>query len=313
MNGRFLNFNITRENRKHNVIDDCLVSVKNENSNAIFKPVLSNLPMGNISKYPQLPKLYKKFKTHICGFRELIFGMGSDSLLKDLFLVLDYDSIQVFDLSYQMAIVYNKLLSKDIRVNSFLFKNDEFTLKEDIRKLGGDILYLVRPHCPTGYILPFSEIKPLSHHFKYIIIDEAYVNPLQIDWNLFNIPNVILVKSFSKLGGVPGLRLGYCLTGDTNVIERLQKIAPLYDISTPAANYLNWILDNPYFLPIHESHLDKTYNILKTYATFSLKCANFALLQPADRFFGKRYTIDGQTFSRVTLTDAANASKLLLL
>lgn len=317
MISEFFNFdNITRQKRSVSTFDADLISLKNENSVFVYTEVLKNLKIGPIQKYPIILPLKERFKQNITSFHEPVFGMGSDGILKDLFFILNYKSIQILEFSYKMAEVYNQLLSKEIRINKFGInkknKSNLFKLTNNIVGLGGDVLYLVNPHCPTGFYLNAEQIRDLSHHFKHIIVDEAYTNPFKIDWDVYNIPNVIIVKSFSKLGGAPGIRLGYCITGDTQILEKMQKISGLYEISTPAAHFLNWLLDNPFYIEIFEMNLKKGFNFLQEYATFSLMCGNFALLQPAERFLGPRYEIDGEVFTRVTLTDEEHASQLIL-
>ena len=148
MNERFLNFNIERLQRKPDNLGRVL-SLKNENSNSKFSEKFEEFTKGNISKYPQLADLYTEWTSYITNFQDIVFGFGSDGILRDLFNILEYNSIQMLNHSYEMGKVYNQILSKKIITNDFTFDGKIFSLKEKIADLGGDILYLVSPHCPT--------------------------------------------------------------------------------------------------------------------------------------------------------------------
>jgi histidinol-phosphate aminotransferase len=307
-----MNFAVKRISWKDVNFSTGLTSSKNENSNQVFIDALSSKGLGGLEKYPNIAQCYNQL-IHYFQIEpdSIIFGFGADQLLKDLFVVLDYNSIQIFNHSYELATVYNQILNKSVLLNDYIF-DGEFKVKTPIESVGGDILYLVNPHCPTGIELYVEEIEILATKFKYIIIDETYTNPLNIDHRLLKIDNVIVVKSFSKIGGVPGLRFGYCLA-NKSIIDKLRTIKPLYEMNSISVKYLNYILHNPQVLDDHLIEMGKTYDILKAInGGFSVSVGNFATFEHFGKLSGKFYSIDGKTFVRTTLTDVDNYKRLLL-
>ncbi|MBU5229218.1 pyridoxal phosphate-dependent aminotransferase [Intestinimonas butyriciproducens] len=47
-------------------------------------------------------------------------------------------------------------------------------------------------------------------------------------------PNLLLLRAFTKCYAMPGLRLGYCITSDTGLLDRLSRCAQPWSVSAPA-------------------------------------------------------------------------------
>jgi histidinol-phosphate/aromatic aminotransferase/cobyric acid decarboxylase-like protein len=82
---------------------------------------------------------------------------------------------------------------------------------------GGDVLWLTNPHNPTGQLWSRPSLEPLLERFALVIADEAFL-PLVTEGEqesliplLEHHPNLVVVRSLTKLFGIAGLRLGYAL------------------------------------------------------------------------------------------------------
>ena len=84
---------------------------------------------------------------------------------------------------------------------------------------GTGLIYICNPHNPTGTLTPRKDVESLLHALPastYVVIDEAYhhyVTPSAsyasfIDRPL-NDPRVIVTRTFSKIYGLAGMRIGY--------------------------------------------------------------------------------------------------------
>ena len=89
----------------------------------------------------------------------------------------------------------------------------------------GDVLWVCNPHNPTGQLWRRSSLEPLLDRFALVICDEAFLPlvpqgeqesmiPLVKDH-----PNLVVIRSLTKLFGIAGLRLGYAIAAP----ERLQQ------------------------------------------------------------------------------------------
>jgi histidinol-phosphate/aromatic aminotransferase/cobyric acid decarboxylase-like protein len=78
-------------------------------------------------------------------------------------------------------------------------------------------LILNNPHNPSGVLLPRREILKLLPHYRWVLIDEAFMDFLppgeqqSLIADLPQFPNVIILRSLTKFYSLPGLRLGYAL------------------------------------------------------------------------------------------------------
>ena len=81
----------------------------------------------------------------------------------------------------------------------------------------GEVLWLTNPHNPTGALWSRASLEPLLERFALVIADEAFLSlvpggeaqsliPL-----LTTHPNLVVIRSLTKLFGIAGLRLGYAL------------------------------------------------------------------------------------------------------
>lgn len=91
----------------------------------------------------------------------------------------------------------------------------------------GAVLWLTNPHNPTGQLWSRASLEPLLQRFALVICDEAFL-PLVAGGEAQSLtplldrhPNLVVVRSLTKLYGIAGLRLGYVLTQP----ERLRRWA----------------------------------------------------------------------------------------
>ncbi|MDA0717212.1 MAG: aminotransferase class I/II-fold pyridoxal phosphate-dependent enzyme [Cyanobacteria bacterium] len=81
----------------------------------------------------------------------------------------------------------------------------------------GEVLWLTNPHNPTGALWTRASLEPLLQRFALVIADEAFL-PLVPGGEAQSLiplvsthPNLVVIRSLTKLYGIAGLRLGYAL------------------------------------------------------------------------------------------------------
>src|SRR5882672_8181230 len=103
------------------------------------------------------------------------------------------------------------------------------------------IIYLANPNNPTGTIFTRHEFDRFYAHVPervLIILDEAYFeyakdNPRYPDSMHYRYDNVITLRTFSKVYGLAGLRIGYGFAHE-ELIRNLLKVKLPFEPSTPA-------------------------------------------------------------------------------
>ncbi len=86
------------------------------------------------------------------------------------------------------------------------------------------ILFLCNPNNPTGSLLNKKEIQELLNIIEktnsLLVLDEAYKDflekPLKLEDLVIKSSNIILMRSFTKSFGIPGIRIGYGVSSAEN-------------------------------------------------------------------------------------------------
>jgi histidinol-phosphate aminotransferase len=103
------------------------------------------------------------------------------------------------------------------------------------------IIYLANPNNPTGTIFTKQQFDTFYRHVPervLIILDEAYFeyakdNPKYPDSMHYRYDNVITLRTFSKIYGLAGVRIGYGFAHE-ELIRNLLKVKLPFEPSTPA-------------------------------------------------------------------------------
>ena len=185
--------------------------------------------------------LAKKFKLKT---DRIILGSGSDQIFElvcKLFLNKG-DEVVVPEYSFIIYRIYSRMFGAKVRYA----KEENFTpsvesIMNCINKKQ-KIVFLANPNNPTGTYLNKDEVLKLRKKLRsdiLLIIDDAYFEYIKdpeyasgID--LFSkSENVIVTRTFSKIYGLAGLRIGWGY-GPKKLIKKLYEIKPPFNVSRPA-------------------------------------------------------------------------------
>ena len=88
-----------------------------------------------------------------------------------------------------------------------------------------DVLWITNPHNPTGQLWSRESLEPLVERYALVICDEAFL-PLVPGGELQSLiplvqeyPQLVVIRSLTKLYGLAGLRLGYAI-GQPDRLQR---------------------------------------------------------------------------------------------
>ena len=201
----------------------------------------------NLNRYPDsngsvLKKtLAKKFKLDP---NRIILGSGSDQIFELICRVFlkKGDEVVVPQFSFIIYRIYSKICGAKIR----FAKEKDFKISVDniLSKVTKKtkIVFLANPNNPTGTIISKKELLRLRKKLRrniLLVIDDAYFEYVK-DKNylsgikLFsNSKNVIVTRTFSKIYGLAGLRVGWGY-GPKNLIYALNQVKPPFNINRAA-------------------------------------------------------------------------------
>ncbi|KTC88713.1 histidinol-phosphate transaminase [Fluoribacter dumoffii] len=118
------------------------------------------------------------------------------------------------------------------------------------------IIFLANPNNPTGILINPKEIKRLLENIPestLLVIDEAYyeyaatqLNCNSIDW-LAEHPNLVITRTFSKIYGLAGIRLGYAIS-HPSIIELMRRIQLPFMVNQVALTTAHAALEDEEFI-----------------------------------------------------------------
>ena len=108
-------------------------------------------------------------------------------------------------------------------------------------------LLVINPGNPTGQLIPLDamvEFLERARDLELVIVDESFIDfagdPVPSLLQVADrFSNLLLVRSMSKHCGVPGLRLGYCYTGNLYLLNRMRRFVPTWNLNTLAQYFLS--------------------------------------------------------------------------
>lgn len=125
------------------------------------------------------------------------------------------------------------------------------------------LVYICNPNNPTGNIMTRTEVLQLvdqlpaqtilvldEAYFEYAIDDPEYIDGLEI---LKKRPNTVILRTFSKVAGLAGLRVGYVFSS-AEIIREMTKIKGVFNANKIAQAAAIASLDD-------EEHIQKTVEL----------------------------------------------------
>lgn len=107
-----------------------------------------------------------------------------------------------------------------------------------------DVVFLCNPNNPTGRTMSQDLLCRVAHRCRetgsVLVVDECFLGFLAEEAaktmkpHLKAYPNLVILKAFTKLYGMAGLRLGYCLCSDGALLERLRQAGQCWPVSVAA-------------------------------------------------------------------------------
>lgn len=135
------------------------------------------------------------------------------------------------------------------QTDHYLLKEEKgFRVQEDILDAlddSYDMAFICNPNNPTGIPVPREMMLRLSKKCAEngicLMIDECFSEFLEEEEQysvmdrIHSLEKVIILKAFTKIYAMAGLRLGYCICGDTKTADLINGCLQPWPVSTPAS------------------------------------------------------------------------------
>jgi len=246
----------------------------NENSYGpspkVIEHIKSQQTLLSSNRYPNIDgkKLREKLgKVNNLDPNRIVLGCGSDETLLFAALAFCKDGDEIIHAQHGFEMY--PIITKIVGATSKLIKEDDnFKINSSaiINEVtpSTKIIYLANPNNPTGTYLLRSEIVTLLNQLRsdiIIVLDGAYAEYVMKDDydNGFSLveefENIIITRTFSKVYGLAGLRIGWCYASEkvANILNKVKGPFNTQSVSQELAiialedkEYVNKIVENNY-------------------------------------------------------------------
>jgi histidinol-phosphate aminotransferase len=284
-------------------IRDCVKLASNENPLGPSPKALGALrrALGSVHRYPDSAgyELTRKLAARLrLDPEQIVLGNGSDDVIGMLarsFLrpgdevILPQPSFQMYEIEARASAA----VPVPVPLNGF---------RTDLAAMAARLtprtrmVFVNTPHNPTGSLVTRSELEAFMAHLPadvMLVLDEAYIEfardpagPDSLDYVRAGRP-VVGLRTFSKVYGLAGLRIGYGLMS-ADVAEILKRVRQPFNVNLPAQAAAAAALDDSDFLSetLRVVHAGIDY-LQEALARLGLEClptqANFLMFRvPGD-------------------------------
>ena len=173
------------------------------------------------------------------GPDNILLGNGSDELI--YLLVIAYAAMGgrtvCADPPYRIHDIVPRALG--CQVTRVPLRNWSHDL-EAMADVEAEMAFVCNPHNPSGTAVDHTELARFSSRSKasLIVVDEAYIDfaddvQATTALDLVSDGSVVVMRTFSKILGLAGLRIGY-LVGPREVVATLRKVRPPFSVNSIA-------------------------------------------------------------------------------
>jgi histidinol-phosphate/aromatic aminotransferase/cobyric acid decarboxylase-like protein len=305
--------NITLNVNRHEIIDDTEINLmRNE---CLFPSIANELiknvkfTANDIIKYHSTYKIEKILLQKINSNGFIFCNSGSECVIKQIIECLSKNNKQwvVPHPTFELADFYCQHYNCKVERPLYVYNNGFIINLEHIVNTRDKVLYIISPHNPTGITLSLEEIDNLCKKYKYVLLDQAYILPDEPILNL-NHKNLILIRSFSKMGLITGLRFGFGICFDNNLFFKFNQIRPMY-LNTFTLKYIEYIILNNITHKI-KNKIDEEITKFKPYIKNNIvsSAGNFVLfnnkIDVHDGHKLKQYNFNNKFYYRMTIIES---------
>ncbi len=197
----------------------------------------------------------------------IILGSGSDQIFELVCksFLKKGDEVIVPKYSFIIYRIYSKMNGAKViysRENNF-----KISVKEILKKVSKKtkIVFLANPNNPTGTYIKKKDLVFLRKKLRsniLLVVDDAYFEYVKRKDYLSalkifkNYKNVVMTRTFSKIYGLAGLRVGWGYASK-EIINSLNKVKPPFNVSRPALYAASAAIKDSLWLNKEIRHVNK--------------------------------------------------------
>ncbi|NCC30791.1 MAG: pyridoxal phosphate-dependent class II aminotransferase [Chloroflexia bacterium] len=146
--------------------------------------------------------------------------------------------VTIFAPTYSDYELYARAAALEIR--SIVAPAPDYAFAAGDVRIDGDLCFLCNPNNPSGGGVPRPELIALiaRHPATLFVVDESYL-PFHLEEESLTLTahlstNLVVLRSFSKIHGLPGLRLGFVLSDNSALMTALENRCSPWNVNSVA-------------------------------------------------------------------------------
>ena len=215
--------------------------------------------IATLERYPDDFELKNALANHCgLGMERIVLGNGSNDVLDLIARVFLAPGRSAIFSQHAFAVYPLATLSAGgelIAVPAKDYGHDLEAMRKAIRP-DTRLIWIANPNNPTGTFLPYPQLKSFMQAVPsdvVVVLDEAYneyIPPAErIDTSawLAEFPNLVITRTFSKIYGLAGLRIGYALAS-AEVADLMNRVRQPFNCNNLALAAATAALDDHEFV-----------------------------------------------------------------
>lgn len=129
--------------------------------------------------------------------------------------------------------------------NDFTLDADEFI--KSVKKSNSNFAVIINPNNPTSSLTEREKIVKIlenNKHLDGVIVDESFIDftgdreKYSVQPLVNKYSNLIVLRSLSKEFGVPGLRIGYVVSSNGSIKNKIREYLPIWNVNSIAERFI---------------------------------------------------------------------------
>lgn len=221
--------------------------------------------LGNINIYPDAASMALKEKIaqkYDLTYENVVVGNGGEQLLAMIAQTFINEGDEAVMAATTFGI-YGTSISLmggvPVKIPLKYYKHDFEKFSQSVNDRT-KLIYVCNPNNPTGNIMTKDEVAFLVRnvpedvvlvfdeaYYDYAVLNNDYPDTLSV---LKTRPNTIILRTFSKVAGIAGVRVGFLLTSK-EIADQINKVKSVFNVNKLAQAAAMGALDD-------QEHIDKT-------------------------------------------------------
>lgn len=209
---------------------------------SVKKAIIENL--NEAEKYPDIT--YYELKSAISSFENItlnniLLGNGAAEVLFNVVRGINPRNSLILAPTFSEYEEAVKAINGNI-IYYKLKEENQFRIQEDILSYISkelNLLFICNPNNPTGVIterkLILKILEKAEENNVFVLIDESFLDFIKEDLSLVEyigkFEKLIIIKSVTKFFALPGIRIGYGISSNSQLIKKVESISPAWNIN----------------------------------------------------------------------------------